>query len=51
MLITVEGYRRHNMKLFNSLECAADFYARTLLGKRMAKYILLTDTVTSRMTI
>ena len=41
MLITVEGYRRHNMKLFNSLECAADFYARTLLGKRMAKYILL----------
>ena len=41
MLITIEGYRRHNKVLNSALEMAADFYARTLLGKRMAKYILL----------
>ena len=41
MLITVEGYRRHNKKLFRSLGCAAEFYGEVLLGKRMAKNILV----------
>ena len=41
MLITVEGYRRHNMKLFSSLGSAAEFYGEKLLGKRMAKNILV----------
>ena len=41
MLITIEGYRCHNMKLFRSLGCAAEFYADKLLGKRMAKNILV----------
>ena len=41
MLITVEGYRGHNKKLFRSLGCAAEFYGEVLLGKRMAKNILV----------
>ena len=41
MLITVEGYRSHNKKLFRSLGCAAEFYGEVLLGKRMAKNILV----------
>ena len=41
MLIQIEGYRRHNKRLNSALGMAADFYARTLLGNRMAKYILL----------
>ena len=41
MLITVEGYRRHNKKLFCLLGCATEFYADKLLGKRMAKNILV----------
>ena len=41
MMITVEGYRRHNLKLFRSLGCAAEFYGDKLLGKRMSRNILL----------
>ncbi len=41
MLITVEGYRSNNKKLFRSLGCAAEFYGEVLLGKRMAKNILV----------
>ena len=41
MMITVEGYRSHNLKLFRSLGCAAEFYGDKLLGKRMSRNILL----------
>ena len=41
MLITVEGYRSHNKKLYQAIGEAAQFYGDRLLGKRMAKNILL----------
>jgi len=41
MIITIEGYRSHNLKLFRSLGCAAKFYGDKLLGKRMSRNILL----------
>mgnify|MGYP000892994449 CR=1 FL=1 len=41
MIITIEGYRSHNLKLFRSLGCAAEFYGDKLLGKRMSRNILL----------
>ena len=49
MLITVEGYRRHNKKLFRSLGCAAEFYGEVLLGKRMAKNILVEIKLTNEL--
>ena len=41
MLITIEGYRKQNKALLTSVGCAAEFYGDRLLGKRMAKNILL----------
>ena len=41
MLITIEGYRKHNKALFCALGNAAEFYGDRLLGKRMARNILL----------
>ena len=41
MLTTIEGYRSHNKALYLELGCAAEFYADKLLGKRMAKNILV----------
>jgi hypothetical protein len=41
MQITVEGYRKHNKKMFCALGNAAEFYGDMLLGKRMSKNIIL----------
>ena len=41
MIIEVEGYRSHNLTLYQSVGNAASFYGEVLLGKRMARNILL----------
>jgi len=41
MLITIEGYRSHNRTLWQQLGTAAEFFGDKLLGKRMAKNILV----------
>ena len=41
MLITIEGYRKHNQALFCALGSAVEFYGDKLLGKRMARNILV----------
>ena len=40
MIVEVEGYRSHNLTLYQSVGNAASFYGEVLLGKRMAKNIL-----------
>ena len=41
MLLSIEGYRKHNKALYQSVGNAALFYGEVLLGKRMAKNIYL----------
>ena len=41
MIVEVEGYRSHNLTLYQSVGNAASFYGEVLLGKRMARNILL----------
>ena len=40
-MLSIEGYRKHNKALHQSLGNAALFYGEELLGKRMAKNIYL----------
>ena len=49
MLITVEGYRSLNKKLYQAIGSAAEFYGDRLLGKRMAKNILLEIKLTNNL--
>lgn len=46
MLITIEGYRSNNQKLFQALGNATEFYGEVLLGKRMLKNISVEITLT-----
>ena len=41
MMLSIEGYRKHNKALYQSVGSAALFYGEVLLGKRMAKNIYL----------
>ena len=41
MILCIEGYRSHNIDLYQALKAGAEFYAEVLLGKRMAKNIYL----------
>ena len=41
MIVEVEGYRSQNLTLYQSVGNAASFYGEVLLGKRMAKNILV----------
>ena len=43
MIIEVEGYRKQNLELYQSVGNAVEFYGEVLLGKRMAKnvYVLV----------
>jgi len=41
MILSIEGYRKHNKDFYQSLDNAALFYGEVLLGKRMAKNIYL----------
>jgi len=41
MLLSIEGYRKHNKALYLEVGNAALFYGEVLLGKRMAKNIYL----------
>ena len=43
MIVEVEGYRSHNINLYQALGEAVTFYGEVLLGKRMAKnvYVLV----------
>ena len=41
MLLCIEGYRRHNKELYQTLGSAALYYGEVLLGKRMVKNISL----------
>ena len=41
MMLSIEGYRKHNKALYQSVGSAALFYGEVLLGKRMVKNIYL----------
>jgi len=41
MMLCIEGYRKHNKALYQSVGSAALFYGEVLLGKRMVKNIYL----------
>ena len=41
MILSIEGYRKHNKALYLEVGNAALFYGEVLLGKRMAKNIYL----------
>ena len=41
MMLAIEGYRKHNKALYQSVGSAALFYGEVLLGKRMVKNIYL----------
>ena len=41
MMLSIEGYRSHNIDLHTAIKASAEFYAERLLGKRMAKNIYL----------
>ena len=49
MMLSIEGYRKHNKALHQSLGNAALFYGEELLGKRMAKNIYLDIKLTKDM--
>ena len=39
MIVEVEGYRSHNINLYQAVEEAVSFYSEVLLGKRMANNV------------
>ena len=41
MILSIEGYRKHNKALYLEVGNAALYYGEVLLGKRMAKNIYL----------
>jgi hypothetical protein len=49
MQIIIEGYRSRNQRLFDAVSEGAVFYGEKLLGKRMAKNILLEIKLTNNL--